>query len=76
MERPLALMLAGLLLLGFGAIVHADDAALGPSGETVFPISEPAVAMQAVTVHLTVEREKTRVDLSFTFANKGPDRMC
>jgi hypothetical protein len=74
MRRFALLLIAGFLLLAPGSAARADDASLGRSGETVFPIGEPSVRMADETVLLTIGREKTAVDLTFTFANDGPAR--
>lgn len=75
MLRKAALLMLTALLLGAGARpARADDAALGRSGETVFPVGEPSVRMAAEEVLLKVDPERTQADLTFTFANAGPDK--
>ncbi|HWI64610.1 MAG TPA: hypothetical protein VNT75_22495, partial [Symbiobacteriaceae bacterium] len=53
----------------------ADDGSLGRSGETVFPMGEPTVRMEAEEVLLRIDPERTAVSLSFTFANSGPAKQ-
>jgi|GEM_PF-5766601 len=76
MKRWMSLGVLGLFtLVLLPAPARADDASLGRSGETVFPIGEATVRMASEEVLLRIGPERTDVDLLFTFANDGPGKQ-
>lgn len=75
---PVAAILLGLgfILLGLGLTLAgpalADDASLGRVGDGVQPLSQADVQMLAEEVRVKVFPERSEVEATFTFWNRGP----
>ncbi|MDF2545271.1 MAG: hypothetical protein K0R93_169 [Anaerosolibacter sp.] len=65
------IMIVCLLLLSMGSAVYGDDAVLGGSGNTVYPIYDTQVEMLSEKIDIEVQGDYSLVRCEFLFRNTG-----